>query len=172
MKAMRCRSAIYGLSMIGWIAAVFPVAAETLSEGFRKCSTCQDRDARLDCFDAEVARLLNAQTQNAQMSNARMANVSAGSDRNFGVTGSVLAQQQAKQNTQPTEVTARVTEVSTRPRGELVITLDNGQIWQQTQAGTNVRVRADDVVTIRAGALSSYILIAASGKTTKVTRIR
>jgi hypothetical protein len=129
------------------------LAAETLPEGIRACAQHQDRDQRLACFDAEVARLSSP----------------AAVAQNFGVT---RAMEQSKQSTQPNEITARVTDVATRPHGELVLTLDNGQVWQQIEAVAGWSVKAGDQVIIRSGAFSSYRLLAPSGRATKVTRTK
>lgn len=155
------RLCVGALCVAGSFATTLSFAAENLPEGFRKCSTYEDRDARLDCFDAQVARWSDP----SPASNAT-------AEQSFGVTGSALAQQQAKQSTQPSEITARVTAIATQPRGELVLTLENGQIWRQTQSGSKFNVRVADPVTIKAGALNSYLMVAVSGRTTKVTRIK
>ena len=125
-----CVGALY---LTGSIATMVSFAAEDLPEGFRKCAAYEDRDARLDCFDAQVARWPDP---------TRVS--SAAADQGFGVTGGVLAQQQAKQNAQPSEITARVTAVATQPRGELVLTLENGQIWEQTQSASKFRATVGD----------------------------
>jgi hypothetical protein len=66
---------------------------------------------------------------------------------------------------------AVVSAVSNRPRGELVVTLDNGQVWVQLEA-TNYPLKAGDHVEIDVGALGSYILWSPSNRrATKVTRI-
>lgn len=128
------------------------LAAETLPEGIRACAQQQDRDQRLACFDAEVARLSSP----------------AAVAQNFGVTRAMAQGQPA----QPNEITARVTDVATRPHGELVLTLDNGQVWQQIEAAAGWSVKAGDRVIIKSGAFSSYRLLAPSGRTTKVTRTK
>lgn len=153
-----CVGAVY---LAGSIGTMVSFAAEDLPEGFRKCAAYEDRDARLDCFDSQVARWPDPTRVNR-----------AAPDQGFGVTGGVLAQQQAKQNAQPSEITARVTVVATQPRGELVMTLENGQVWEQTQSGSKFRAKVGDTVTIKAAALNSYMMVAASGRATKVTRIK
>ncbi|MGC1386532.1 MAG: hypothetical protein WA807_00840, partial [Steroidobacteraceae bacterium] len=65
-----------------------------------------------------------------------------------------------------------VAKLATRPRGELVVTLDNGQVWQQLTAVDYFPLKAGDTVEISSGALGSYVLSAPSKRSTKVTRIR
>jgi hypothetical protein len=66
---------------------------------------------------------------------------------------------------------AVVSTISNRPRGELVVTLDNGQVWVQLQP-TTYPLRPGDHVEIDVGALGSYVLwCPSSRRSTKVTRI-
>jgi hypothetical protein len=64
-----------------------------------------------------------------------------------------------------------VTKLAAKPHGELIVTLDNGQVWYEIQANTALRVKVGDQVTIKAGALGSYSLVA-NGRSSKVTRVR
>jgi hypothetical protein len=71
-----------------------------------------------------------------------------------------------------TELSATATATSAKPRGELVITLDNGQVWGEIAPGSKIKVKPGDPVKIEAGTLGSFILIAPNGRSSKVTRIR
>ena len=71
-----------------------------------------------------------------------------------------------------TELSATATAISAKPRGELVITLDNGQVWGEIAPGSKIKVKPGDAVKIEAGTLGSFILIAPNGRSSKVTRIR
>lgn len=94
-------------------------------------------------------------------------------EQNFGTDAGALARQKAAQQTDEfEEITAHVSGIVTRPRGELVVTLDNGQTWSQTQASAPFALQEGDSVKIKAGAMSAYLLIAPSGRTTRVTRIK
>jgi hypothetical protein len=95
----------------------------------------------------------------------------------FGIQGSEVARQRdAQAQKQPgapekvDRINASVTALSTRGRGEMVVTLDNGQVWVQKQA-QYVPIKVGDQITILAGALHSYRLVA-SGHVTPVTRIQ
>jgi len=95
----------------------------------------------------------------------------------FGVKGSEVARQreteaqtQAGSAEKIDHLNAAVTAVSKKPRGELVVTLDNGQVWAQKEA-QYVPLKVGDQVTILAGALHSYRLVVA-GRATPVTRIQ
>jgi hypothetical protein len=70
------------------------------------------------------------------------------------------------------ELRATVTKVAAKPHGELVLSLDNGQVWYEIQANSGIRVKTGDQVTIRSGALGSYSVVAPNGRSSKVTRVR
>ena len=88
--------------------------------------------------------------------------------------GSVRAAGRSKEQKKDelTELSATATAISAKPRGELVITLDNGQVWGEIAPGSKIKVKPGDAVKIEAGTLGSFILIAPNGRSSKVTRIR
>jgi hypothetical protein len=58
----------------------------------------------------------------------------------------------------PTAFSATVTDIATRPRGELIILLDNGQIWEQKHQDSRFRLAVGEQVTISKGLISGYRL--------------
>ena len=71
------------------------------------------------------------------------------------------------------QLTAKVTEVATLPNGGLMLTLDNGQIWQQKTADRAVRVKVGDQVTIKRAVLNSFLLTSDASKgSMRVARVR
>jgi hypothetical protein len=71
----------------------------------------------------------------------------------------------------PKRMSATVTVIDKRPRGELVVTLDNGQVWAQKNVDRYFPLEVGDPVEILAGALGSFRLIAGS-RSTAVTRVQ
>jgi hypothetical protein len=57
------------------------------------------------------------------------------------------------------------------PRGELIFTLDNNQVWRQDQPSPNISFSVGEAVRIEHGAMSSLWLVADHGRKTKVKRI-
>jgi hypothetical protein len=53
------------------LLACTPLAAQTLPESVRQCSRISERDARLDCFDREVAKLPGAISKDASAARAQ-----------------------------------------------------------------------------------------------------
>ena len=76
----------------------------------------------------------------------------------------------APQGPAPKRMSATVTAIDKRPRGELVVTLDNGQVWAQKSADRYFPLKVGDPVAILSGALGSFRLIAGS-RATAVTRV-
>ena len=77
----------------------------------------------------------------------------------------------APQAPAPKRMSATVTSIDKRPRGELVVTLDNGQVWAQKNADRYFPLEVGDTVEILAGALGSFRLLAGS-RATAVTRVQ
>jgi hypothetical protein len=71
----------------------------------------------------------------------------------------------------PKRISATVAAIEKRARGELVITLDNGQVWAQKEAGAYFPLKVGDPVAILAGTLGSFRLIAGN-RATAVTRVQ
>jgi hypothetical protein len=136
-------------------AALQPALAtdDDLSKRIAACTREHDDAQRLACFDRAAAP-----------------------EAAFGVHGSELARNRdagddTKQESAPKRVTAKVTGIDKRARGELVVTLDNGQVWAQKEVGAYFPIKVGDPATILAGTLGSYRLIVAN-RATAVTRVR
>lgn len=71
----------------------------------------------------------------------------------------------------PTSVTGKVISVRFRKYGEFVVTLDNGQVWEQNEPMSTAVVRVGDTVTVKKAVLGSYTLVTAARVATKVHRV-
>jgi hypothetical protein len=160
----------------------YPSAAEVLPPSLRTCMSEQDDARRLSCFDRESARLAHGSAAATSQPQAAMPTAPAAvtpaattavtlaaapaAEEGFGYRGSTAAEP-----TGPEQMTAKLTEVSTLPRGELVLTLDNGQVWIQKSADRPMRLKAGDEVTIKRASLGSYLLFSDAAKgSMRVTR--
>jgi hypothetical protein len=73
----------------------------------------------------------------------------------------------------PSEMAARVASVATQPGGAFVLTLDNGQVWEQQHADWHFSLKAGDEVIIKRGTFKSYRLqLKDNNRLTAVTRVR
>jgi hypothetical protein len=146
-----------------WPAAIFaaPLADEVLT-----CAAETDSARRLSCYDQVVVELKKKGTASAP---ARPGTRSE-SDAEFGFQESPLARK--RQLVGPKEITAMVSKIQHRADGELVVALDNGQVWRQIEPVAYFPLEVGDKVQISAGALASYFLAAPSKRATRVTRIQ
>jgi translation initiation factor IF-1 len=163
------------------VAAVFSspgllpaAAAEDANEALLGCASEKDDARRLRCFDAVVGSLRRAA---AAPSASVAATPSAppatpppavSREEKFGARGDLDKEKREELK----EITGKVTEVGALPYGELVITLDNGQVWAERTANSKVKVKVGDTVKIEAGALGSFTLVAPNGRSSKVARVR
>jgi hypothetical protein len=95
----------------------------------------------------------------------------------FGAESSVVAtpaQQEAKappEREELSKIMAHVTAISTLPRGELQIELDNGQVWRQVDPH-ELLLHTGDSVTIARAALGTFRMTTSTGRVSKVQRVR
>ncbi len=67
---------------------------------------------------------------------------------------------------------AHISGVRQSSYGRDTYTLDNGQVWRQTESESEFVVRPGDAVTLSKGALGSFWLASSSHLRTRVTRVR
>ena len=131
-------------------------ADDDLAQRIAACKREQDDARRLACFDHAAAPKVDA-------------------TQTFGVHGSELARNRDDDKPQadsaPKRISATVTAIEKRARGELVVTLDNGQVWAQKEIGAYFPLKVGDPVAILAGTLGSFRLIAGN-RATAVTRVQ
>jgi hypothetical protein len=151
------------------------------------CADEPDDPRRLRCFDAVVAGLPTAPAAPAASASAAAAPSvtapvaapetsapspapapAASAEDRFGARGDLKREKQADVS----EISATVTAVSTKPYGGLVVTLDNEQVWAEITSGSKLKLKPGDTIKIERGALGSYLLIAANGRSSKVARAR
>jgi len=145
-------------------------AVPATTSGFLACAAEKDDARRLACFDAAVGQ---AQAATGNTTPA-VAAAPLSKEEKFGLRGE-LKQEKAQKVPELQELEqlqAHVTSVYSKPHGELVVTLENGQVWTEIQTNSGARVKAGEQITIKPGALGSFLLVAPNGRSTKVTRVR
>jgi hypothetical protein len=178
-------------SVVGWAIALSAALAVTsgalraqspsdqgMADQLRSCAAEADSARRLACYDrmstppAAASKPPPAAPPGSGTASGAPAAVpsSTPAAADFGVDNGPL---QAKQEApKPKSMTAVVASVSTRPYGELVVTLDNGQVWVQDHAVDYFPLKPGDKVEINKGALGSYVLwVPSSRRASKVTRV-
>lgn len=84
----------------------------------------------------------------------------------FGLT----AKQEEK--VQPAKVEATITAISTMRDGKRLITLDNGQMWRETEAKPMVIIKTNIPVTVREAILGTYMLVISDTIALRVKRVK
>jgi hypothetical protein len=171
--------------------------AEDLPGELRRCATEPVDSQRLACYDRLSGTLMrapsppSAATSAPAGGDARVTGAAAGSTTlaagtagsapssqpgappslaDFGVNNGPL--EAKKLVNQPKSMSGTVASVSTRGHGELVVTLDNGQVWVQNQTVEFFTLKTGDRVEISVGALGSYTMwVPSIRRMSKVTRI-
>ena len=192
------RIAALGACLVAGVCAASSARASPGSDG-ASCVAVSDDAARLACYDRAYGR--NAASKSAATAGAAAAATAAGAAApkspavasptavhaapaaatpkdpvtEFGLTE---AAKQAKDPAKaaeaakaPTSVTAKVISVRFKKYGEFVVTLDNGQVWEQNEPMPSAIVRVGDTVTVKKAVLGSYTLVTAARVATKVHRV-
>jgi hypothetical protein len=165
----------------------FPVTHAADSAG--GCVAIDDDRARLACYDEASGRTaairasgpaavtgapVAATAATAAAATAAPARPPAPSPeqakQNFGLSAEKVLGPQGG----PTEIKAKVAAVQANEvTGQAVITLDNGQVWQQLEATkATKRPRAGDEVVIREASLDSFLMVTPERGSARVRRVR
>ncbi len=139
---------------------------DPLYQSLRVCAELQNDSERLVCYDRTVERSLSkAADEQSPLSPEELFGLSAGNSRR------AEAERPVKRD-ELSEISARVTELATRVDGTIVITLDNGQIWQRQDETGALMLRPGDKVRIYRAALGSFRLVTPGQRFARVIRVR
>ena len=72
---------------------------------------------------------------------------------------------------QPLSLAFVVDRVERRPAGEVILTFQDGQVWQQTDRKEKLNIQRNEQVVIRRAASGVFTLVTRTGQSTRVTRI-
>jgi hypothetical protein len=165
------------------------VAAAGAGEPTHPCAAVDDRAKRLACYDETFPRpgAPAGVEQQAVAPVAEATEVPQPRDipvvpeaaegpelvEKFGLTE---AQLQARDPERPREervdrIEARIVGIRHRASGERLVTLDNGQVWLQTEITVRGHLAEGDEVVIRRAALGSFQLVTPGRVALRVRRI-
>jgi hypothetical protein len=160
------------------------------SDSPEQCAGVSDDSARLACYDrifrkpdpptgansaaAPGPAAASARTGVAGTSSAATTAAVSTPQDDFGLSEAAKRARdpETAKEQMPESLTGKVASVGRRPTGELVVTLENGQVWAQIQTDTKARVNAGDTVTIKKAALGSYLLVTPGKLATRVRRVK
>jgi hypothetical protein len=151
------------------LAVCEAVAAEPSTAALKACAKVTDATARLACFDREIAALTAEESPPKAPVAARLS-----PQQKMGLSPARVEELESKAGAPPkvTELQAHIAKVSEDALGRGVFTLDNGQVWQQSEAALNFPVRSGDAVTITSGVLGSFWLSTGPRSAVRVKRLR
>lgn len=138
-------------------AAALPAQALTnpLADGLRHCASESDQAKRLACFDALAAQLPKVEADQ------------------FGLTADIARKRDPVRERQVADAVlpGKIVALRQGADGQLVFTLDNQQVWVQTEVKSRIQFAVGDAVHIEHGAMGSLWLAADKGRKTRVKRI-
>jgi hypothetical protein len=139
------------------------------------CAAVTDAGQRLACYDAAFAPPADDAAHKEDLRAepaAPEAEPEPEIDR-FGLNPALRQKREAAKPREeaPDSIEALVVGLARRPTGTQVITLDNGQVWVQTEPDNRGRLSAGDQVVIRKAALGSFLLVTESRGSMRVRRI-
>ncbi len=141
------------------------------------CTAIDSDTERLQCYDKLFVQPgAQPREQSKAVATVAAADTAASSAStkldDFGLDGRKTAGQ-VDEPKGPDEMQARIAKLDAQPRGEYVLTLDNGQVWQQKEYDWHLAFSVGDEVIIKRGLMKSYRLqLKDNNRTTPVTRIR
>ena len=125
------------------------------------CAALHEAAERLACYDKIFGRPAEADDRPPEAAAAK-----AGQD--FGLNE---AQKRATVP-DPDRIEAVIAVIGHRATGEIVVTLDNGQVWVQAESATSARLRVGDKIMIRKAAMGSYQLLTPGRVAMRVRRVK
>jgi hypothetical protein len=134
------------------------------------CARVADPAQRLGCYDATfrgAAALTAGTAATAASDTGAMA-----APREFGLNDTVRrarGEPDSRTGT-PDRMESSIVAVATLPGGLQRVTLENGQAWDQTEAASSFLPRPGRSITIRRGAMGSFLMRAESGPAVRARR--
>jgi hypothetical protein len=141
---------------------------DALTTAVKACGGIRKNSERLACYDTRVYPVASGTVVEA----APMPTPEEVFGAETSATPAATSEDAAAQPREElSKITARVTAMTTLPRGQLQMELDNGQVWRQVEAH-ELLLHIGDSVTISRAALGTFRLKTASGRVSKVERVR
>jgi hypothetical protein len=144
----------------------------------RACVEEKNDTRRLACFDEHMRGQTPgvASPVSAAAPAASPAPAAATSEQQFGMNKAIERQQQvAPESKSPPplkKLNAHIKAISYKRQGEAVITLDNGEVWEESEISSHLPLHPGDGVTIKRGVLGSFLLYTDKVPAQRVTRRR
>jgi hypothetical protein len=142
-------------------------AEENISKSVLACAGYKEKNERLICYD----RLAESLAAGSQVNNDIKA---PAPEELFGMSTDVRSPERKEPGDERAaleSITQRVTQVRAGRDGGAIVTLENGQIWQQVD-GKYLLVEVGDTVTISRAAFGTFRLGTTENRSARVKRVR
>jgi hypothetical protein len=145
----------FAVCLFAFVYAPAGALTDPLASGLRRCAAETDQVKRLACFDALASTLPKVEADQ------------------FGLTADIARKRDpaAERRADDAVLPGKIIALRQAPAGEFIFTLDNQQVWIQTQPEPNKHFAVGDVVHIEHGAMGSLWLAADKARKTRVKRI-
>lgn len=158
-------------------------AQESEIDRIHACSSITDAGARLACFDAAVAAMKRAQASGevsvvsrAQIQQAEKDSFGLGSAAQASAVANVATGSSATAPAATPEIEVMKVTIATatkRPDGTYRFTLDNGQVWEQTDTvSLGTLSRGTIEAEIRRASMGTFMLKPGNRSAVRVKRIK
>jgi hypothetical protein len=177
-RTLASREAALGFIVATVVGCILPLVAVRAQEPetARKCASIAEDGQRLACYDG-IFRSgrpdeTHATPAAAVPSGSTAVDSTAVSAADFGLTEQQIRQTRPDESPEPDAITSPITQLKRAPTGELIVTLENGQVWRQTDSTSSRGLRTGDQVTVKRAAMGSFFLTVAGQPTLRVRRIK
>ena len=139
------------------LTIVFLLSINSLSAKVEECVKIKDDTARLECFDSLFLDKKDIEETNEviiEQDEKQIIENESYEQKNFGLS----IKQRQKDSKEELKINSKILSVSQKLNFQLVIILENGQIWQSVEKIRDIRLRDGFEVEITEGFLSGYTL--------------
>jgi hypothetical protein len=132
------------------------------------CTAVRVASERLACYD----QAFGLPAEHREPPVAAAAAAKAGQDFGFSEAEKRARTTDADKTDLADRLEAVVAGIGRHGTGEMIVTLDNGQVWMQAESVTSARLRVGDRVTIRKASMGSYQLLTPVRIAMRVRRVK
>ena len=139
------------------LTIVFLLSINSLSAKVEECVKIKEDTARLECFDSLFLDKKDIDEANEviiEKEEKQIIENESYEQTNFGLS----IKQRQKDTEEELKINSKILSVSQKLNFQLVIILENGQIWQSVEKIRDIRLRDGFEVEITEGFLSGYTL--------------
>jgi hypothetical protein len=161
-------STISGFTFAALLALCGPAPAAAQGQApAHPCATVIKPVERLACYDAAFPRSDSAVAEAKAVAEAQ-------ARQEFGLSERERRERDSASLDAPVpdRLESTVTRLDVASNGARVITLDNGQVWQQSEVSSKGRLVVGDRVVLRNAALGSFMLVTPAKVALRVRRLR